>query len=130
MTRDEVLAIAEKHAICTSEDHKEFLHDGLMEFASEISAAERRKHQSDIERWKGEAEKAEKWRALALSKDPAAAGRIVQEIQREAAEHERNVCINVLSTIEVGIFGNYDIARSKMDGIEECIEILQDRNNP
>lgn len=92
MTRDEVLALAEKHAICTSEAHKEFLHDGLMEFASEISAAERKKHQADIERWKGEAEKAEKWRALALYKDPVGRGKIVQEIQREAAEHERNLC--------------------------------------
>ena len=35
--RDTVIYLAEKHAICTSSQHKEFLHDELIAFVSEIS---------------------------------------------------------------------------------------------
>lgn len=60
------------------------------------AAAERRKHQADIEAWKAEAATAEKWRALALAKDPMQPGKAVQEIQREAAAAEREACAQVL----------------------------------
>lgn len=62
----------------------------LERFAALVAAAERRKHQSDIEQWKGQAAQAEKWRALALCKDPMQPGKVVQEIQREAMERERD----------------------------------------
>lgn len=51
-------------------------------FAELVATAERRKHQADIERWKGEAATAEKWRGLALAKDGD--GRAVQRVQQEA----------------------------------------------
>lgn len=35
--RDTVIALAEKHATCTSSQHKEFLHDELIAFVGEIS---------------------------------------------------------------------------------------------
>lgn len=56
----------------------------LERFAALVAAAERSKHQADIESWKAQAAQAEKWRALALCKDPMQAGKVVQEIQREA----------------------------------------------
>lgn len=62
----------------------------LQRFAALATAAERRKHQADIERWKSEAATAEKWRGIALSKDGD--GRCVQRIQQEAAEKEREAC--------------------------------------
>lgn len=34
--RDTVIALAEKHAICTSSQHKEFLHDELIAFVDEL----------------------------------------------------------------------------------------------
>ena len=61
-------------------------------FAALVAAAERRKHQSDIERWKEAAVTAEKWRAMALSKDECSGGRTVQRIQQEAVEAERKDC--------------------------------------
>lgn len=50
--------------------------------AAKAALEERQKHQADIERWKGEAAKAEKWRGLALAKDGD--GRTVQRVQQEA----------------------------------------------
>lgn len=64
----------------------------LERFAELVAAAERRKHQADIEAWKAQAAMAEKWRALALAKDPMQPGKVVQEIQREAAAYEREAC--------------------------------------
>ena len=57
--------------------------------------AERRKHQADIEAWKAEAAKAERWRSLALGKDPLQPGKVVQAIQQEAAAVEREACAQV-----------------------------------
>lgn len=64
----------------------------LERFADLVAAAERRKHQADIETWKAEAATAEKWRGMALAKDPMQPGKAVQEIQREAMEREREAC--------------------------------------
>ena len=63
-------------------------------------AAERRKHQADIERWKEAAVTAEKWRGLALSRDPGAAGATVQAIQQEAAAAEREACAPVMAAAQ------------------------------
>jgi hypothetical protein len=62
----------------------------LTRFYKMAAAAERQKHQTDIERWKAEAATAQKWRALALAKDGA--GQSVQLIQQEAAAIEREAC--------------------------------------
>lgn len=97
MTRDDIITMAREAGIVEddglgyflcSTDLSEFLN-----FAALVAAKERRKHQADIERWKGEAAKAEKWRSLALSKDGD--GRTVQRIQQEAAEAEREACANI-----------------------------------
>lgn len=53
--------------------------------------AERKKHQADIELWKGEAAKAELWRGRCLAMDHGD-GRTVQQIQAEAIEAERKAC--------------------------------------
>lgn len=52
--------------------------------AAKAAQDERQKHQADIDRWKGEAAKAEKWRGLALAKDGD--GRTVQRVQQEAID--------------------------------------------
>lgn len=41
MTPEDLIRLAQKHAICTSADHKEFLHDGLLAFVAEVVAADR-----------------------------------------------------------------------------------------
>lgn len=41
MTKDEIIALAEKHCYCSSSDHKEFLHEGLVAFAEQLLASER-----------------------------------------------------------------------------------------
>lgn len=73
----------------------------LSDFAALVAAAERRKHQADIEHWKAKAAQAEKWRALALTKDPMQPGKIVQEIQREAMEVEREACAQECESVDL-----------------------------
>jgi len=69
----------------------EVIHDDeLARFAGLVAAAERRKHQADIERWKGSAATAEKWRGMALARHGD--GRTVQAVQDEAREAEREAC--------------------------------------
>lgn len=70
----------------------------LTRFHELAAAAERKKHQTDIERWKAEAATAQKWRALALAKDGS--GQSVQLIQQEAAAIEREACAKVCEYIE------------------------------
>lgn len=36
INKDERLEMAQKHAICTSSQHKEFMHDGLFAFVDDI----------------------------------------------------------------------------------------------
>ena len=43
MTKDEIIALAAKHCYCSSNDHKEFLHEGLIAFAEQLLAAGRAK---------------------------------------------------------------------------------------
>ena len=96
MSRDNVIRWAQEIGLIHKADDEQFL-DMLERFASiaeaEGALAERRKHQTDIERWKGEAATAEKWRGLALSKDGD--GRTVQRIQQEAVTVEREACAMV-----------------------------------
>lgn len=72
----------------------------LQRFADMVAAAERRKHQADIEHWKAQAAQAEKWRSMALGKDPMQPGKVVQEIQREAAAYEREACAQLCEQSE------------------------------
>ena len=39
MTKDEIIALAAKHCYCSSNDHKEFLHEDLIAFAEQLLAA-------------------------------------------------------------------------------------------
>lgn len=77
---------------------------------------ERRKHQADIEAWKAEAATAEKWRGLALAKDPMQPGKTVQEIQREAVEREREACAQIADSI------------AAQDGMDNhcCVPVAED----
>jgi hypothetical protein len=76
----------------------------LIQFAALVAVEERRKHQADIEHWKAQAAQAEKWRALALCKEPMQPGKVVQEIQREAMELEREACAQVVDAKEKSIY--------------------------
>lgn len=66
----------------------------LQRFADMVAAAERRKHQADIEHWKAQAAQAEKWRGMAHARH-GDGQKVVQEIQREAREREREACANL-----------------------------------
>lgn len=94
MNREEVIRMARESCAPEWWDEGTGFHMGLdiARFAALVSAAERRKHQADIENWKAEAATAEKWRGMALAKDPMQPGKAVQEIQREAVEREREAC--------------------------------------
>lgn len=75
--------------------------DAVVAAMQSAVAAERRKHQGEIEHWKAKAAQAEKWRALALIKDPMQPGKIVQEIQREAMEVEREACAQECESVDL-----------------------------
>jgi hypothetical protein len=72
MTSADVIRFARECGLIHKDDDEQFINQ-LERFASiaeaEGAIAERRKNQTDIERWKGEAATAEKWRGLAISKD-------------------------------------------------------------
>lgn len=89
MTQDEIISMA-REAGFNPVAYMGGNLDIFKRFAELVAAAERRKHQADIERWKAEAATAEKWRGLALSKDGD--GRCVRRVQQEAAEKEREAC--------------------------------------
>ena len=116
MTRDEIISMArEASSMARLPWNGEWIFRSkkeLMSFAALVAAAERRKHQTDIETWKHEACKAEKWRGLALSKDPMGAGRVVQAIQREAMELEREACAQLCADTFYGNPGelNHELA--------------------
>lgn len=73
--RDTVIALAEKHATCTSSQHKEFLHDGLIAFVSEIS------HMST---------KAEREACARINADKA--DRLAQEAEAAIDEGDHSTC--------------------------------------
>lgn len=99
-------------------------YDGVVDVFAAVVAlavdAERRKHQSDIEAWKAEAATAEKWRGMALAKDPMQPGKVVQEIQREAVEREREACAQVCDDFE---HPNHEY----MAGSVHCAEAIRAR---
>lgn len=84
------------------------------------AAAERRKHQADIEAWKAEAATAEKWRGMALAKDPMQPGKAVQEIQREAMEREREACAKVCEAEKTGADWRIEPEESLADEMADC----------
>lgn len=92
MTRDEVLKLARE---------ARFVFDGrdwvcaapvfaFERFAALVAAAERIKHQSEIQRLTALANTAEKWRGIAMARDGD--GRTVQQVQAEARADEREAC--------------------------------------
>lgn len=95
----------------------------LERFAALVAAAERKKHQADIEHWKAQAAQAEKWRALALSKDKRNPAKIVQKIQREAMELERDACAKVCEARYLG-----DNNREDMEA-KACAAAIRARGN-
>lgn len=66
----------------------------ITKLAQLVAAAERCKHQADIEHWKAQAAQAEKWRGMAHARH-CDSKKVVQEIQREAMEREREACAQV-----------------------------------
>lgn len=104
MTRDEIIALALETGAIFNEEHGTELavalgRERIVQLVEAAIAQDRKKHQADIERWKGEAAKAEKWRGLALAKDGD--GRTVQVLQAEARAEEREACARlVLDTKE------------------------------
>ena len=98
MTRAELIARMRQIDLIDFRDEDEDQHvahlvDAIQSIVDGAVAAERRRHQADIERWKEAAVTAEKWRGLALSKDGD--GRTVQRIQQEATDAERAACAKV-----------------------------------
>lgn len=108
MNREEVIRMAREAGFRTGELHMQDgsgswtfvtpIGDGciveLEKFAALVAAAERRKHQADIEHWKALAAQAEKWRGMAHARH-CNGEKVVQEIQREAMELERDACAKV-----------------------------------
>lgn len=123
MTRDDIIKLA-REAGFTQEDHHA-IHANLVYLAALVAAAERRKHQADIERWKTEAATAEKWRGLALSKDGD--GRTVQRIQQEAAEKEREACAALCDDIVQEEEGKLDRDYSREATAEELGILIRAR---
>lgn len=73
MTREDVIRMAREAEIIDFRDEADDPHvaqmvDFLMRFAALVAAAERRKHQEDIEHWKAQAAQAEKWRGMAYAR--------------------------------------------------------------
>ena len=71
----------------------EFRGESLERFAALVAAAERSKHQAEIQRLTTLANTAEKWRGIAMARDGD--GRTVQEVQAEAVAAEREACAKV-----------------------------------
>lgn len=94
----------------------------MCELAAE---AERRKHQADIEAWKAEAATAEKWRGMALAKDPMQPGKAVQEIQREAMEREREAC-----AVAAERMARLTAARMGLEVQDACAASIRARSQP
>lgn len=89
------------------------------------AAAERRKHQADIEAWKAEAATAEKWRGMALAKDPMQPGKAAQEIQREAMEREREACAQAAERM-----ARLTAARMGLEVQDACAASIRARSRP
>lgn len=93
MNRDEVVRLARECGDWNGQTCE--VNDvGLERFAELVAAAERQSTAIEMERLRGLAATAEKWRGIASAK--FGDGRTVQEIQREAAEVEREECAKVL----------------------------------
>lgn len=130
MTQDEIISMAREADVidfrdADSDPHVAQMVEFLQRFAALVAAAERRKHQADIEKWKAEAVTAEKWRGLALSKEGD--GRCVQRIQQEAAEKEREACAALCDDIVQEEEGNLDRDYSREDTAQELAVLIRAR---
>lgn len=89
MNREEVIRMATEAGLLEpGYIHGNTVIAELERFAALVAAAERRKHQADIEHWKAQAAQAEKWCGMAHARH-CDSKKVVQEIQREAMERER-----------------------------------------
>lgn len=94
MTKDDVISWAREAGSMDfgSDSATHVLTVDVLQRMCELAAeAERRKHQADIEAWKALAANAEKWRGMAHARH-GDGQKVVQEIQREAVELEREAC--------------------------------------
>lgn len=103
MNREQVIRMAREAEMEANESPKAVKALGhsvpllwLERFAALVAAAERRKHQADIEHWKAQSAQAEKWRGMAHARH-CDSQKVVQEIQREAMELERDACAQLVS---------------------------------
>lgn len=130
MTKDEIVSMAREADVidfrdADSDPHVAQMVEFLQRLVELATAAERRKHKADIERWKAEAATAEKWRGLALSKDGD--GRCVQRIQQEAAEKEREACAALCDDIVQEEEGKIDRNYTREDTAEELAVLIRAR---
>lgn len=123
MNRDDVIRMAREAELCTWTVPPDEQVEKWTRFAALVATAERRKHQADIEHWKAQAAQDEKWRALALSKDKRNPAKIVQKIQREAMELERDACAKVCEARYLG-----DNNREDMEA-KACAAAIRARGN-
>lgn len=126
MTKDEIISMAHVVGVVEflySNPHLSDAFEFLQRFAALVAAAERRKHQADIEKWKAEAATAEKWRGLALSKEGD--GRCVQRIHQEAAEKEREACAALCDDIVQEEEGKLDRNYTREDTAEELAVLIR-----
>lgn len=128
MTRDEVLKLAREvgivaiHADGASNWSEEV--EVLERFAALVAAAERIKHQSEIQRLTALANTAEKWRGVAMARDGD--GRTVQQVQAEARADEREACAKVCDEL-VSPSRLSDPGRSWITGTNDCAAAIRAR---
>lgn len=135
MTRDELLALAREAGIFVH-DRKQQARIGmdammgtdsteeLLKFAEVVASNERRKHQADIERWKAEAATAEKWRGLAMARE-GANGRVIQEVQEEAAALAREACIQACDAMPLPAEFSREGSWAWECGVNACIDAIR-----
>lgn len=95
----------------------------LERFAALVTAAERRKHQADIEHWKAQAAQAEKWRGMAHARH-CNGEKVVQEIQRKAMELEREACAKLCESRYMGDNNREDVEA------KACAAAIRARSQP
>lgn len=132
MTRDEVLRLAREAGFDSNEDGFYLLGSSafvanagdIERFAALVAAAERIKHQSEIQRLTALANTAEKWRGIAMARDGD--GRTVQQVQAEARADEREACAKVCDEL-VNPSRISDPGRSWITGTNDCAAAIRAR---
>lgn len=130
MTRDDVLQLAREAGLHVFADGEigpartGSVSDGYFKFAALVEAAERIKHQSEIQRLTALANTAEKWRGIAMARDGD--GRTVQQVQAEARADEREACAKVCDEL-VSPSRISDPGRSWITGTNDCAAAIRAR---